>query len=245
MLLRMRRAITAWDSPALNDLFHKLFKRRQEPIPVDVLSGYARWAEQYPARVHNRLMEIEERAMLSLLPDPANKVCLDMACGSGRYMAHLQAGGATQVFGLDYSAEMLAQAKTAHSHLPLVRCPFLALPFAPETFDLITCGMGIGHERQLERVLEEVARLLRPGGVALYSDFHPFATLSGWQRTFTTENGLVYSLEHYLHLYQDHQQACQAVGLTIDRLLEPSAQPVKPPFQEKPVVLAIRVVKSS
>jgi ubiquinone/menaquinone biosynthesis C-methylase UbiE len=225
-------------------LFHKLFKRRQAPIQVDVLTGYAWWAAQYPARVHNRLMEIEEEAMLSLLPDLAGKICLDMACGSGRYMAHLQAGGARQVFGLDYSAEMLAQAKTVHSDLPVVRCPFLALPFAPETFDLITCGMGVGHERQLKRVLGEVARLLRPGGVAIYSDFHPFATLSGWQRTFTTEDGQVYSLEHYLHLYQDHQQACQAVGLTIDRVLEPAAQQVQPPFQEKPVVLAIRAVKT-
>src|SRR5262245_23588833 len=87
-------------------LFHKLFKRWRAPIPVDVLTGYARWAEHYPARVHNRLMEIEEQAMLSLLPDPAGKDCLDLACGSGRYMIHLQERQARQVCGLDYSAEM-------------------------------------------------------------------------------------------------------------------------------------------
>jgi malonyl-CoA O-methyltransferase len=224
-------------------LFHKLFRRRKAPIPVDILTGYARWAEHYPAKVHNRLMELEEQAMLSLLPDPAGKVCLDLACGSGRYMAALQARQAGQVFGLDYSAEMLAQAKVGRSSFQLVRSPFSALPFAPSTFDLITCGMAIGHERNLNQVLAEVARLLRPGGVVIYSDFHPFATLSGWQRTFTTSNGLVYSLEHYLHLYQDHQHACQLAGLTIDRVIEPIAESIQPPFHERPVVLAIRASK--
>ncbi|MCK6615999.1 MAG: hypothetical protein L6Q47_17325 [Ignavibacteriaceae bacterium] len=47
----------------------KLFKRKEKPISVDVLTGYAQWAKNYPAYAHNPLMEIEERAMLSLLPD--------------------------------------------------------------------------------------------------------------------------------------------------------------------------------
>jgi malonyl-CoA O-methyltransferase len=227
-------------------LFHKFFKPKTPSIPVDILTGYARWAQHYPARAHNRLMEIEERAMLSLLPDPAGKVCLDLACGSGRYMFYLRAGKAKQIFGIDYSADMLAQAKAADASFRLARSPFLALPFAAETFDLITCGMAVGHERNLDQTLAEAARLLRPGGAMLYSDFHPFAVLSGWQRTFTTRNGLTYNLEHYVHLYQHHQQACQQVGLAVDSVLEPVAgDAVQPPFQQIPVVLIIRAIKAT
>jgi malonyl-CoA O-methyltransferase len=224
-------------------LAKKLNRRQTEPVPVAVLAGYAHWAKRYPAKSHNLLMQLEEEAMLSLLPDPAGKTCLDLACGSGRYINHLQSRRAGAVVGVDYSADMLAQAKETWPFFQLARSPFLALPFAASSFDLITCGMAVGHEKNLARTLAEAARLLRPGGVILYSDFHPFAALSGWQRTFTTANGQVYNLEHYIHLYQHHQQACQAAGLVIDGLLEPLARAVQPPFQEIPVVLVIRAGK--
>jgi malonyl-CoA O-methyltransferase len=231
------------------------FQRRKQAVAVDVLTGYAQWAKNYPAKAHNPLMEIEERAMLSLLPeDLSGQVCLDLACGSGRYIALMQARQARQVFGVDYSADMLAQASNLKSQIPqgydvsnlrLIRSLFLSLPFAAQTFDLITCGLGVGHEKNLKQTLADASRVLRLGGVLIYSDFHPFGTLSGWQRSFTTANGDTFILEHYLHLYSDHQQACQAAGLTINAVLEPVAGEHAPPgFQQVPVVLVIRAVKT-
>ena len=224
------------------------FQGRKQAVAVDVLTGYAQWAKNYPAHAHNPLMEIEEQAMLSLLPeDLSGQVCLDLACGSGRYLRFLQARQAKQIFGLDYSADMLVEAKNLQSpisNLNLARSPFLDLPFAAETFDLITCGLGVGHEKNLKQTLAEASRVLRVGGVLIYSDFHPFGTLFGWQRSFTTANGDTFNLEHYLHLYSDHQQACQAAGLTINAVLEPIAGKHAPPgFQQVPVVLVIRALK--
>jgi malonyl-CoA O-methyltransferase len=214
------------------------------------LTGYAQWAKNYPAQAHNPLMEIEERAMLSLLPDDlGSRVCLDLACGSGRYMRLMRSRRAQQVFGVDYSADMLVQAISSQftiCHSQLARSAFLALPFATATFDLIICGLGVGHERNLKQTIAEAARVLRVGGVFIYSDFHPFGTLSGWQRSFTTANGDTFHLEHYLHLYSDHHQACQAAGLTIDAILEATAGEHAPPgLQQVPVVLVIRAVKTS
>src|SRR5262245_13744093 len=178
----------------------KKFLRPKPPVQLDVLTGYAQWAKNYPARAHNLLMELEQAAMLSLLPtDLGGQICLDLACGSGRYLLLLQARGAAPVFGSDYSAHMLAQAQLAPDALNLIRHPLMALPFADNTFDLITCGLAIGHVKNLERVLAETARVLQPGGRLLYSDFHPFGTLRGWQRTFTAETGQVFHVEHYLH----------------------------------------------
>jgi malonyl-CoA O-methyltransferase len=223
------------------------FWRRKKITPVDILAGYANWAKNYPAQAHNPLMEIEQQAMLSLLPDNLNgKMCLDLACGSGRYLLLMQQRSATQLVGTDYSPEMLVKASY---QLPIInyqlsRAPFFPLPFAAETFDLITCGLAVGHEKNLNRIVAEVARVLRPGGQFVYSDFHPFGRLLGWQRTFTAENGAVFSLEHYLHLYSHHQQACHAAGLTIDAVLEPLAGPKAPPeARHIPAVLVIRAVK--
>ncbi len=229
-------------------LLTKLFKRKEKPISVDVLTGYAQWAKNYPAYAHNPLMEIEERAMLSLLPDDLrDKVCLDLACGSGRYIKLLQARQAKKIVGVDYSPDMLVQAVnsqfTIHNS-QLARSAFLSLPFATATFDLITCGLAVGHEKNLGQTLAEMSRVLRQGGTIIYSDFHPFGTLSGWQRSFTAANGAAFQLEHYLHLYGDHHWACQAAGLTITALLEPAGGEHAPAgFQNLPVVLVIRATK--
>lgn len=213
------------------------------------MTGYAQWAKNYPAQAHNPLMEIEERAMLSLLPDDlSSQVCLDLACGSGRYMKLMQSRQAQQIFGVDYSADMLAQASNSQfsiHNLQLARSAFLALPFAAATFDLITCGLAVGHEKNLDRTLAEIARVLRVGGTVIYSDFHPFAALSGWQRSFKTGSGDIVTLEHYLHLYSDHQRAGQAAGLTIAAVREPVAGEHAPPgSQHVPVVLVIQAIKT-
>lgn len=212
---------------------------------VDVLTGYAHWAAHYPAEAHNPLMQIEQQAMLALLPDVLDKTCLDLACGSGRYLRLLRVRGSERTVGLDYSAEMLKQAESpAGDHQSsFVRSPFLHLPFSAKMFDVIVCGLGVGHEKNLTGILAEVARILRPGGYFLYSDFHPFGALAGWQRSFTS-NGVRFALEHYIHLYSDHVRACRAAGLTIDAVLEPAADHHSPAgFEQTPVVLVIRALK--
>jgi malonyl-CoA O-methyltransferase len=190
-------------------------------------------------------MELEEAAMLSLLPsDLSGKTCLDLACGSGRYLLLLQARGADQVLGSDYSAHMLAQAQTTSELSGFIRHPFKALPFANEAFDLITCGLAVGHEKDLCQALAEMGRTLGPGGYLLYSDFHPFGALRGWQRSFTTENGATFHVEHYLHLYSHHQHACVQAGLQIEAVLEPKPGPPAPPeYRDFPVVLVIKAIK--
>jgi malonyl-CoA O-methyltransferase len=226
-------------------IINRFWPNKKQPIHVDVLTGYAHWARHYPAQAHNPLMEVEEQAMLSLMPENmAGQTCLDLACGSGRYLRLMQTRCARVIFGSDYSPHMLAQA--THSQFiihnsQLTRSAFLALPFAAATFDFIVCGLAVGHEPNLRQTMAEIARVLRPGGTVIYSDFHPFGTLSGWQRSFTTPNGQALALEHHLHLYSHHHQACQAAGLIINAVLEPTLGALAPAgFERMPVVLVIR-----
>jgi SAM-dependent methyltransferase len=81
--------------------------------------------------------------------------------------------------------------------------------------------LALGHLARLQPSLREISRVLKAGGCALISDFHPFIFLSGQRRTFTAPDGHTYAVEHYPHLYSDYQQAADHAGFKIERVLEP------------------------
>lgn len=85
------------------------------------------------------------------------KLVLDVACGNGAVARKLPG---RLVVGLDLSAAELAQAPR-----PVVRGDASQLPFGNESFDVVTCSMGLAVVQPLPAVLAEIARVLRPGGV--------------------------------------------------------------------------------
>ena len=91
------------------------------------------------------------------------KVVVDLACGSGPMSRELAQPGRT-VIGLDLSEHELALA-AERGPGPWVRADALKLPFRDESVDVITSSMGLVVVTPLTRVLEEAARVLRPGGV--------------------------------------------------------------------------------
>ena len=99
------------------------------------------------------------KAVQSLGSAPGGRV-LDVACGTGDLCEDLRAAGHDPV-GLDFSAGMLAAARTA---APLVRGDALALPMPDGTFDALTCGFALRNFTALPPVLGECARVLRSGG---------------------------------------------------------------------------------
>jgi len=189
------------------------------PKELDVLSAYAEWSHNYPAHAHNALMRAEEKTMLGLLPDPRGKTVLDLGCGTGRYARILNERGAACVIATDLSPDMLARADKQYASFILSN--LTQLPFTNYAFDLIVCGLAIGHIENLECALSEIARVLKRGATLLYSDFHPLGYLAGWQREFNGRNGKRYAVKHHAHLYADHDAACRAAGLQITAMQEP------------------------
>lgn len=85
------------------------------------------------------------------------KRVLDLACGNGPVARELHG---RWVVGVDTSAAELAGAPG-----PKVQADALHLPFANESFDVVTCSMGLMVMQPLPDVLAEAARVLRRGGV--------------------------------------------------------------------------------
>jgi len=90
---------------------------------------------------------------------------LDVCCGTGAGMRVLRPLCQGPITGVDFSAGMLAQARSAHPDATWVRADARALPFA-EFFDLAVTFGALGHFLPAERpaVFEGVYRALRPGG---------------------------------------------------------------------------------
>lgn len=93
----------------------------------------------------------------------ASQLVLDLACGSGPMSRELSQPGRT-VIGLDLSEEELALA-AQRGPGPWVRADALRLPFADESIDAVTSSIGLLVVQPLDRVVTEVARVLKPGGV--------------------------------------------------------------------------------
>lgn len=103
-------------------------------------------------------------------PDRASPV-LDLACGAGRHLRFLCEAG-LRAFGLDLSEVLLHRA--VERRLPVVRGDMRDLPVRPGSLAMVTSFFtSFGYfpdPRDDERVVEEVRRVLRPGG-ALAVDY--------------------------------------------------------------------------
>ncbi|MFC7185977.1 class I SAM-dependent methyltransferase [Halorubrum yunnanense] len=102
---------------------------------------------------------------------------LDIGCGNGRH-AELLAGRAESVVGVDLSRELLGEAATRAREcgfagaLDLVHGDAAALPIADDAVGLATYVATLHHlspRAARVRSLDEVARVLAPGGTALIS----------------------------------------------------------------------------
>jgi demethylmenaquinone methyltransferase / 2-methoxy-6-polyprenyl-1,4-benzoquinol methylase len=58
---------------------------------------------------------------------------------------------------------------------PAIQCNAEALPFASRTFDCVSIAFGLRNVTRKERALEEMRRVLKPGGVALILEFSKVA----------------------------------------------------------------------
>lgn len=109
---------------------------------------------------------LADRTILKFPHDLQGKRVLDLGCGPGWYTVALERAGA-DVVGLDLGADDVALAK-AQGVNALVG-DGMQLPFGDETFDGIFCSNLLEHVPDTSRVLDEVARLLKPGGWAWIS----------------------------------------------------------------------------
>ncbi|MEM6372913.1 MAG: bifunctional 2-polyprenyl-6-hydroxyphenol methylase/3-demethylubiquinol 3-O-methyltransferase UbiG [Pseudomonadota bacterium] len=103
--------------------------------------------------------------------DWAGKSVLDLGCAGG-FMAEAIAEMGAQVSGLDPAQDAI-EAASRHAETSGLDIRYDVgvgeeMPYADDTFDIVVCVDVLEHVSDLGRVLAEVARVLRPGGLFLY-----------------------------------------------------------------------------
>ena len=96
---------------------------------------------------------------------------LDLGCGDGLLSGLLRARELTLA---DVSAVALERAaRRLPAATPVELSPDAPLPFAESTFDLVLCAETLEHVRDVQLLLSEARRVLRPGGaLALTTPAH-------------------------------------------------------------------------
>ncbi|MDJ0786247.1 MAG: class I SAM-dependent methyltransferase [Myxococcota bacterium] len=108
-------------------------------------------------------------AMRPLLGSAASGRVLEWACGPG-LLAERLAPGARQYVGVDVTRAMLDLAAERGAPARFLQTDVETLPFPDASFDAAISRLAVHHLESPERALAEMARVLRPGGVALIAD---------------------------------------------------------------------------
>lgn len=113
---------------------------------------------------------------------------LDVCCGTADWTIALAeaTGPGGKVTGLDFSESMLEVGKSKVANYPninLIHGNAMELPFPDNSFDHVTIGFGLRNVPNYATVLEEIHRVLKPGGmIACLDTSHP--EMPGYKQLF-------------------------------------------------------------
>lgn len=178
---------------------------------------FDRWARNYDILLTTPFYQAFHKRLLTYADFPRDGHVLDLGCGTGKLFKRLgKLYPELTGVGLDLSPEMLAQAQRKNIHgdrLSFVQGNAEAQPFPENTFDAAFNTISFLHYLHPETVLEEVQRVLKPGGQFYLADYgkgelcqgdgFPFSPggLRFYSRTERTAMGKRVGLETVAHHY--------------------------------------------
>ena len=164
---------------------------------------------------------LEQGLVLELAGPLSGKAVLDVGCGDGTLTTEFHRKGASFVVGCDPDPHMIAKA-TARTMAGRDAMSYLLgraehLPFRDQSFDVVTAITVLCFVEHRSRAMEEMARVLKPGGRLLVGGLGRWST---WAASRRIRAWLGNDFWRHARFTTAHElrTAAIAAGLHIDRL---------------------------
>ncbi len=162
---------TTWDRQRLADPHGQPDKARRVRSMFDAIAPTYELINRLASAGLDARWRREMVRRAEVRPD---EVLLDVACGTGdvcRAFAVAQPAPA-RIVGGDFAMQMLRRARPrSDPRIGWCQADALALPFAPESFSLLTCAFGVRNFQNFDTGLREMHRVLRPRGRVILLEF--------------------------------------------------------------------------
>ncbi|GAB2768018.1 demethylmenaquinone methyltransferase [Terrabacter koreensis] len=141
--------------------------------PVDVASMFDTVAEKYD--VTNDVLSLGQdrlwrRAVVKAVAARRGERILDIAAGTGT-SSEPWADEEIEVVPADFSLGMLRVGRRRRPDMAFTAADAMSLPFADESFDVVTMSFGLRNVADPEVALREFLRVTKPGGRLLVCEF--------------------------------------------------------------------------
>lgn len=116
--------------------------------------------EHFPSTIDPRIQHVQ--VLLKFFGDLADKRVLDVGCGKGRFARVMrERHPRADIWGLDISEEML---RFVPAGIHRMAGSMTALPVGDAAFDAVYATESLEHAVEIERAVDELCRVLKPGG---------------------------------------------------------------------------------
>lgn len=148
------------------------------------------------------------------------KQVLDYGCGTG-YGSSMLAENSADVAGIDIDAEVIDYAKNQYSQSNLTfktvdPAESGRLPYPDGSFDTVVSFQVIEHVQNVDRYLEEIARVLRPGGEFISATPDRSARLFSMQQPWNMHHVTEFSASQLSDSLEQHFGEVEILGMSGD-----------------------------
>jgi ubiquinone/menaquinone biosynthesis C-methylase UbiE len=189
---------------------------------TDVRHAYDMWSSKYDEQPNNLMLALDETMFTELIANISfqNKIIADVGCGTGRHWQKIYAKQPAKVIGYDVSEGMLNILKRKHPGAETYKLETNRLARLPEnSCDIIISTLAVAHIKNITDAFSEWARVLKPDGHIIITDYHPEALAKGGNRTFE-HNGKQIAVRNYVHLIKKIKNIARKLDFEVVTFIE-------------------------